>query len=41
MAYSTFGKFLAKRFLMTSPLEGESENRRVYIGDLNGGPGWT
>jgi len=28
-------------FLMTSPLEGESENRRVYIGDLNGGPGWT
>src|SRR5258708_381020 len=28
-------------FLMTSPLDGESENRRVYIGDLNGGPGWT
>jgi len=26
---------------MTSPLYGESENRRVYIGDLNGGPGWT
>ena len=28
-------------FLMICPLEGESENRRVYIGDLNGGPGWT
>jgi hypothetical protein len=27
--------------LMTPPLEGESGNRRVYIGDLNGGPGWT
>src|SRR5258706_7355182 len=26
---------------MTIPQEGESENRRVYIGDLNGGPGWT
>jgi hypothetical protein len=26
---------------MTAPLEGKSENRRVYIGDLNGGPGWT
>ena len=27
--------------LMTGPLEGESENRRAFIGDLNGGPGWT
>ena len=33
--------FWQNRFLMTSPREGESENRRVYIGDLNGGPGWT
>jgi len=33
--------FWQNGFLMTSPLEGESENRRVYIGDLNGGPGWT
>ena len=29
--------FWQNRFLMTSPLEGESENRRVCIGDLNGG----
>jgi hypothetical protein len=28
-------------FLMTIPLEGKSENSRVFIGDLNGGPGWT
>jgi len=35
----TFGKFLAKWFLMTSSLEGESENRRVFTGDLNGGLG--
>jgi hypothetical protein len=33
--------FWQNGFLMPSPLEGESENRRVYIGDLNGGPGWT
>jgi hypothetical protein len=33
--------FWQNGFLMTSPLGGESENRRVYIGDLNGGPGWT
>ena len=33
--------FWQNGFLMTSPQEGESENRRVYIGDLNGGPGWT
>ena len=33
--------FWQNGFLMTSPLEGESENRRVYIGDLNAGPGWT
>jgi hypothetical protein len=33
--------FWQNGFLMTSPLEGESENRRVFIGDLNGGPGWT
>jgi len=26
---------------MTSPLEGESENRRVFTGDFDGGPGWT
>jgi hypothetical protein len=41
MAYSTFGKFLAKRFFDDKSLEAESENRRVFIGDLNGGPGWT
>jgi hypothetical protein len=41
MAYSTFGKFLAKWFFDDKSQEGESENRRVYIGDLNGGPGWT
>jgi hypothetical protein len=34
-------KFWQNGFLMASPLEGESENRRVYIGDLNAGPGWT
>jgi hypothetical protein len=33
--------FWQNGFLTTSPLEGESENRCVYIGDLNGGPGWT
>ena len=33
--------FWQNGFLMTSPLERESGNRRVYIGDLNGGPGWT
>ncbi len=33
--------FWQNGFLMTSPLEGESENRLVFIGDLNGGPGWT
>ena len=33
--------FWQNGFLMKSPQEGESENRRVYIGDLNGGPGWT
>ncbi len=33
--------FWQNGFLMASLLEGESENRRVYIGDLNGGPGWT
>jgi hypothetical protein len=32
--------FWQNGFLMTSPLEGESENRRVFT-DLNGGPGWT
>jgi hypothetical protein len=36
--WQIFGKTV---FFMSSPLEGESENRRVYIGDLNGGPGWT
>jgi hypothetical protein len=39
MAYSTFGKFLAKRFFDDKSLEAESENRRVFIGDLNGGLG--
>ena len=33
--------FWQNSFLMTSPLEGKSENRRVFIDDLNGGPGWT
>jgi hypothetical protein len=33
--------FWQNGFLMTSPQEGESENCRVYIGDLNGGPVWT
>jgi len=33
--------FWQNGFLMTSPQEEESENRHVYIGDLNGGPGWT
>jgi hypothetical protein len=33
--------FWQNGFLMTGRLEGESENRRVFIGDLNGGPGWT
>jgi hypothetical protein len=33
--------FWQNGFLMTSLLEGESENRRVFTGDLNGGPGWT
>ena len=28
-------------FLRESPDKGESENRRVFTGDLNGGPGWT
>jgi hypothetical protein len=32
--------FWQNGFLMTSPLEGESENCLVFIG-LNGGPGWT
>ena len=36
--WQIFGK---NGFLMRSPLEGESENRRVFTGDLNGGPGWT
>src|SRR5260370_40072837 len=31
--------FWQNGFLMTSPLDRESENRRVYIGDLNGGFG--
>ena len=41
--YGIYGllDFWQNGFLMTSPLEGESENRRVYIGDLNGGPGWA
>jgi len=39
MAYSTFGKFLAKRFFDDKSLDGESENRSVYIGDLNVGLG--
>jgi hypothetical protein len=33
--------FWQNGFLMTSPLEGKSVNRRVNIGDLNGGPGCT
>jgi hypothetical protein len=33
--------FWQNGFLMTSPLEEESENRHVFIDDLNGGPGWT
>ncbi len=33
--------FWQNGFLMTSPRKGKSENRRVFIGDLNGGPGWT
>jgi hypothetical protein len=33
--------FWLNGFWMTSPLERESENRRVYIDDLSGGPGWT
>ena len=33
--------FWQNGFLMTSPLEGESEDCRVFTGDLNGGPGWT
>ncbi len=32
--------FWQNGLLMTRPLEGESENRLVFI-DLNGGPGWT
>ena len=31
--------FWQNGFLMASPLEGESENCLVFIGDLNGGPG--
>ena len=33
--------FWQNGFLMTSSQEEESENRRVFTGDLNGGPGWT
>ena len=33
--------FWQNGFLMTSPLEGGSENSRVFTGDLDGGPGWT
>jgi len=33
--------FWQNGFLMTSPRKEKSENSRVYIGDLNGGPGWT
>jgi hypothetical protein len=33
--------FWQKGFLMTIPLERESENSRLFIEDLNGGPGWT
>ena len=28
-------------FLMTIPLEGDCENSRLFIEDVNGGPGWT
>src|ERR1700730_558273 len=28
-------------FLRDIPRNGKSENSRVFIGDLNGGPGWT
>ncbi len=41
MAYSTFGKFLAKRFLRELPEKGKGKNSRVFTDDLNGGPGWT
>jgi len=33
--------FWQNGFLMTIPQEGKSENRRVFIGDFDGGPGWT
>ncbi len=39
--FELLANFWQNGFLMTSPLEGESENFRVFIGDLNGGPGWT
>jgi hypothetical protein len=41
MALELLANLWQNGFLMTSPQQGESENRRVYIGDLNGGPGWT
>ena len=33
MAYSTFGKFLPKRFFEDKSPGRESENRRVFTGD--------
>ena len=34
-------ELLANRFFGAGPEKGKSENSRVVIGDLNGGPGWT
>jgi len=36
-----FWQILAKRFFDDKSPGRESENRRVFTGDLNGGPGWT
>jgi len=33
--------FWQNGFLRDIPRKGKSENRRVFTGDLNGGPGWT
>ena len=34
-------EFLANRFFGGGSVKGKSENRRVVIGDFDGGPGWT
>jgi hypothetical protein len=36
-----FWQIFGKTVFDDKSLEGESENRRVYTGDLNGGHGWT